>query len=107
MRRTPQRRRRRSAARPALGLEDLIAAPELAALELLDHALHLAVLAVVAQYPHLLGDESGHVRHHGDSLAAMAERLLNATAALRPVLERYRVAVVDARHDANDDDLPF
>lgn len=106
MKRARQRRLRRSPARPALGLEDLIAAPELAALELLDHALHIAVLALVAQYPHLLGDESGQVRHHGDPLAAIAECLLDATAMLRPILERYRLALA-ARHDGNDDDLPF
>jgi hypothetical protein len=101
------RAHRAQRARPALGLEDLIAAPELAALKLLDHALHVATLAVLAQYPHLLGDEYGQVRHDGDPVALMAERLLDATAKLRPVLELYRRAVVDARHDRDDDDLPF
>jgi hypothetical protein len=92
-------------ARPALGLEDLIAAPELAAFELLGQALQVATLAALAQYPHLLGDESGRVRHDGDPLATIAESLLDAMAQLRAVLDWYRRAALDARH--RDDDLPF
>jgi len=93
-------------ASPALGLEDLIEAPELAALELLAHALQVATLAVLAQYPHLLGDEQGRVRHDGDSLAPIAESLLDAIAKLRAVLEWYQRAAVATRLHRNDD-LPF
>jgi hypothetical protein len=93
-------------ARSALGLEDVIAAPELAALEVLDHALQVATLAALAQYPHLLGDEYGRVRHDGDPAATIAESLLDAMAKLRAILDWYRRAAVDARHH-RDDDLPF
>jgi hypothetical protein len=93
-------------ASPALGLDDLIETPELAALELLGHALQVATLAALAQYPHLLGDEYGRIRHDGDPLATMAESMLDAIAKLRAVLDGYRRLVVDARH-RRDDDLPF
>ena len=93
-------------ASPALGLDELIEAPELAALELLDHALQVATLAALAQYPHLLGDEHGRVRHDGDPLATIAESLLDAIAKLRAVLDWYRRVAVDARLH-RDDDLPF
>lgn len=103
------RRRRQPTppATPALGLGELIAAPELAALDLLDHALRVATLAVLAQHPHLLGDEYGRVAHDGDPVAATAERWVLAMAKLRPILEHYRRAVVDACHDRGNDDLPF
>lgn len=85
---------------------DLLAAPELAALDLLRHAIHVAGLALVAQYPHLLGDEYGRVRHDGDAVAELAERLLRRARALDDILGRYRTAVANGNRPGNDD-LPF
>ena len=86
---------------------DLLAAPELAALDLLGHAVNVAGLALIAQYPHLLGDEYGRVRHDGDAVAELAERLLRRARALDDVIGRYRQAVANAQRPDNDDDLPF
>jgi hypothetical protein len=85
---------------------DLVSAPELAALDLLTHAVHVAGLALIAQYPHLLGDEQGRVRHEGDPVAELAERLLHRARNLDDVIGRYREAIANAHRPA-DDDLPF
>lgn len=85
---------------------DLVAAPELAALDLLHHAMHVAGLALIAQYPHLLGDEYGRVRHDGDVVAELAERLLHRAHDLDHVIAAYREAIANA-HPPADDDLPF
>jgi hypothetical protein len=86
---------------------DLLAAPELAAIDLLDHAVHVAGLALLAQYPHLLGDEYGRVPHDGDAVAELAERLLRRARALDRVIARYRRAVANAQRADSNDDLPF
>jgi len=85
---------------------DLLSAPELAALDLLHHAMHVAGLALIAQYPHLLGDEYGLVRHDGDAVAELAERLLRRARALDDIIGRYRRAVANANRPGNDD-VPF
>ncbi len=85
---------------------DLLSAPELAALDLLHHAMHVAGLALIAQYPHLLGDEYGRARHDGDAVAELAERLLRRARALDDIIGRYRRAVAKANQPGNDD-VPF
>lgn len=71
---------------------DLIAAPELASLAIVEHALHSALIALVAAHPTLVDladlDEPSSLR--------LARRLIAATAALERVLDRYRAAVYDA-----------
>jgi len=94
-------------AAPPLTPVDLLGAPELAALDLLHHAVHIVGLALLAQYPHLLGDQDGRVRHDGDPVAELAERLLRRAGALDDVIGRYRHAVANAQRPDNDDDLPF
>ena len=85
----------------------LLAAPELAALEMLGHAVHVVGLALIAQYPNLLGDEYGLVRHDGDAVSELAEKLLRRAHALDDVIGRYRRAVASAQRTNYDDDLPF
>lgn len=92
---------------PTLTPLELLGAPELAALDLLHHAVHVVGLALIAQYPHLLGDDYGRVRHDGDVVAELAERLLRRAGALDDIIGRYRQAVANAQRPDNDDDLPF
>jgi hypothetical protein len=98
--------RPKAPAAPPLTPIDLLGAPELAALDLLHHAVHVVGLALIAQYPHLLGDEYGRVRHDGDAVAELADRLLRRAGALDDVIGRYRQAIVNANRPDNDD-LPF
>jgi hypothetical protein len=93
-------------ANATLSLADVVHAPELASLELLAHALRVASLALVAQYPHLLGDANGRVCHHADPVAQLADRLLGRARQLDILLRRYRTAIAAVR-DLPDDDLPF
>lgn len=99
--------RSRPTAPTPLSPVDLLGAPELAAIDLLHHALHVVGLALLAQYPHLLGDEYGRVRHDGDALAQLAERLLRRARDLDHVIDRYRHAAANAQRHDTDDDLPF
>jgi len=97
----------RAAPAPPLTPIDLLGAPELATLDLLGHALHVAGLALLAQYPHLLGDEYGRIRHDGDIVAQLAEQLLRRARALDDVLRRYRQAVANANRPDGHDDTAF
>jgi hypothetical protein len=105
MRRSPPRRPPSPPPEP-ITPGDLQGAPELAVLDLLGHAVHVTGLALIAQHPHLLGDEHGLVRHHGDAVAALAEKLLHRAHQLDAAIRRYRKAVANAC-DTPDDDLPF
>lgn len=71
---------------------DLSRAPELAALTLVEEALHVSVLSLVAEHPTLQHDPSpkdpGSVRR--------ARRLLTAVATFRRALSSYRDAVYRA-----------
>jgi hypothetical protein len=87
--------------------EDLVAAPELAALDMLAHGVHVACLAIIARYPHLLGDESGRVLHDGDNAAKLAERIIRRAGALETVVARYRQAIADAHRSRENDLLLF
>jgi hypothetical protein len=75
-------------------------------LEVLSHAIHVAWLTLIAQYPHLLGDEYGRVRHDGDAGAELAERLLHRARALDAIVDRYRQTVALVNRTP-DNDLPF
>jgi len=96
-------RRRRP---PALTLVDLLNAPELALLDVLDHALHVARVAIIAQHPHLLGDESGRVCTDGDPIAQGAAEIIDRAFDLAIALRRYRRAIANAS-TLRDDDFPF
>lgn len=95
---------------PRPTVPELVAAPELAALALLDHALDLAVSAVVAEHMNLIDD----LRRPGaDGPLVERGRLVCARAAsLRLVVARYvRAARAATRpsdpRDDPDTDLPF
>jgi hypothetical protein len=84
----------------------LVAAPELAALALLDRALAIAERALIAEHP-LLAEEPapGSV---GPPCLRQARLLLGATRPLRRALARYRLAVRRSLlPPETDHDLPF
>jgi hypothetical protein len=88
---------------------DLVLAPELAAIILLEHALGVAAHALLAQHPTVIDDFE---RARDDApVLALAHRICLRARALEDVLRRYRHAVADlARVHAADhrqEDLPF
>ena len=89
---------------------DLVAAPELAALALLDAALRVAVYALVAEHPTLIDE----LRRHGDDgrVVDLADVICRRALSLGDLIERYvsatRAAFVSpSRGDDDDGDLPF
>ena len=97
-------RRRGTAAR--LTLVDVMNAPELAVLDVLEHAAHLANVALIAQHPHLLGDENGRSAHDRDPIGQHAAEVIDCAFALSRAVRRYRVAIANAA-TLRDDDIPF
>jgi hypothetical protein len=88
---------------------DLVLAPELAAIILLEHALEVATHALVAEHPTLIDD---FARARDDApVMALAYRICLRARALEDVLRRYRRAVTDLARlhaaDARQEDLPF
>jgi hypothetical protein len=83
----------------------LAQAPELAALAMLDMALELAALALLAEHPTLKLDEP---RLEALSLRR-AQGVLTAVYPLQRAVHRYREVVVAATRATTkaDDDLPF
>jgi|SRR5579864_869084 len=100
----------RSGVRPhggePLTLTDILNAPELAVLDVLVHVLHVANVALIAQHPHLLGDEHGRVCHDGDSIAQRAAELIDRAFDLSWAVRRYRAAIANSA-TLRDDDFPF
>ncbi|MGH7441004.1 MAG: hypothetical protein ACRENE_35470 [Polyangiaceae bacterium] len=89
---------------------DLIDAPELAAIILLEHALDVAANALVAEHLTLI-DDFHRPREQGP-VVSLAHTICRRADALRDTLVRYRRAVRDAAASAAadcapDDDLPF
>ncbi len=88
---------------------DLVVAPELAAIILLEHALDVAASALVAVHPTLV-DDFHRPREQGP-VVSLAHTICLRAGALRDTLVRYRRAVRDAAasatHSASDDDIPF
>jgi hypothetical protein len=84
---------------------DLVMAPELAALSIVEGALQTALLALCAAHPTLQD-----FAEPGEPLSLRrARRLVSAAANLDRVLDRYRSAVYDAITPLppSHDDLPF
>lgn len=99
---------RRGVRRPRrdLTLTDVLNAPELAVLDVLVHAAHIANVALIAQHPHLLGDEHGRVGLDDDPIAQRAAQLIDRAFDLCGAVRRYRAAIANVstlRHD----DFPF
>jgi len=88
---------------------ELVQAPELATIVLLEHALDLAAHALLAEHPTLADDFAG-ARDDGPVLT-LASTICRRAAALEQALRRYRQAVRDAASPARScgrgDDLPF
>jgi hypothetical protein len=88
---------------------DLIDAPELAAIILLEHALDVAASALVAEHMTLI-DDFHRPREQGPVIS-LAHTICRRAGALRDTLVRYRRAVRGAAASADDDsahdDDPF
>jgi len=86
---------------------DLILAPELAAVALLEHALDMAVSAIRAEHPELADDLARE--RDADPAAALALTICRRSGDLLDTLHRYRRAVRDAAPsaDLHDDDVAF
>jgi hypothetical protein len=89
-------------------------APEVALLAVLDHALDVAMAAVVAAHPNLVDDEPFYRQLHRPEVKA-ADAILTRAARLRDALDRYRRAIAaphtSASHEPDPhggaDDIPF
>lgn len=86
---------------------DLVLAPELAAIILLEHALGVAVSALIAEHPTLVDDVAR--QRDGDPAVVLAHAICRRSGALEDILRRYRRVVRDAVRSAvaAEDDLPF
>ena len=71
---------------------DLSRAPELAALALVEEALHVSVLSLVAEHPTLQNEPTAQE----PSSLRRARRLVGAVGTFRQALSRYRDAVYRA-----------
>jgi hypothetical protein len=87
---------------------ELVHAPELATIALLEHTLDSAAQALLAQHPTLADD---FARTRDGPVLALAHTICHRAAALEQALRRYRKAVRDALAPSSacdrDDDLPF
>ena len=86
---------------PAPTVPDLVLAPELAAIMLLEHALDVAKDSLVAQHPTLIDDF--HCPREQGAVVFLAHLICQREAVLRKTLWRYRCAVRDAVARAPED----
>jgi len=86
---------------------DLVLDPELAVLSVLDHALDIAVAALLAEHPSLVDDFRTPTQH--GPLVALASTLCRRASALRDTLSAYDHAAREAAASRSepDEDLPF
>jgi hypothetical protein len=88
---------------------ELVHAPELATIALLEHALDLAARALLAEHPTLADDFAG-TRDDGPVLT-LAHAISRQAAVLEQALRRYRQAVRETAAPVRccdcRDDLPF
>jgi hypothetical protein len=89
---------------------DLVLAPELAAIVLLEHTLGVVVTALLAEHPTLIDDYAK--ARDGDPVVSLAVAICRRAASLQDTLRRYTRAVRDvakaaAADDDVDADLPF
>jgi hypothetical protein len=89
-----------------LTLMDVLNAPELAVLDVLGHAVHVANAVLIAQHPHLLDDERQRGCHDGDRIAQYAAEVIDCAFALSRAVRRYRAAIAN-ESTLRDDDFPF
>ncbi len=87
---------------------DYIVAPELAALTIVDHAIDVAILGLIAAHPSLVDEAAPYWVRDGDSRPIRLGRALRSRAAkLQRQLRQYRDAVLAEAEDLYDQDLPF
>jgi hypothetical protein len=106
MRRAARGGTRRRGTPACLTLVDVLNAPELAVLDVLDHAAHLANAVLIAQHPHLLVGEHERSAQDGDPVGQHAAEVIDCAFALSRAVRRYRVAIANAS-TLRDDDFPF
>jgi hypothetical protein len=104
-----KRRARLVSPPPPPTVPELVLAPELAAILLLELAINVAQQALLAEHPTLIDD---FARARDDApILALAETICRRAAVLEQSLRHYRRAVRDASSPARDDDahddLPF
>lgn len=107
---TGPRRTRRARQDPPeiLSPFDVMSAPELAALALLEHALHVARIAMLAQHVELLEPDASF-QPDAQPGAELTTSFFARSYALSVVIRRYRTAVaqaavaLDGAHDDRDD----
>jgi hypothetical protein len=85
-------------------LKNLVAAPELVVVDLVDHSLHALRLALLAEHP-LLDDDSS--AHDDPPVQRRARRLLRRAEDLRRALNAYRFHVGRVLSKWDQPDLPF
>jgi hypothetical protein len=88
---------------------DLVDAPELAAVMLLEHALDVVTDALLAEHPTLIDDFA--MAHDNGLVLSYAHAIWRRAASLRNILWRYRRAVRDTTKPVapptSDDDFLF
>jgi hypothetical protein len=109
VRRATANKRQPAQTPPPPTVPDLVDAPELAAVILLEHALGVVTDALLAEHPTLIDDFT--VAHSKSAVLAHAVTIGRRASALRDVLRRYRRAVRDATtpvvRETSDDDILF
>jgi hypothetical protein len=92
----------------ALGPNDLLRTPQLAALAILDAALMVARAALIAEHPDV-GPRGRHAAEPARPLGIITALVIARTAELRPLLTRYRQALdaYHGDHDRRQVELPF
>ncbi len=85
-------------------LRQLLVAPEMVVVDLLDHCLDALRLAMLAEHP-LLDDELA--AHDDAPVQQRARALLRHAIRLRRALDDYRREVRDVLRDVARDDMPF
>jgi hypothetical protein len=105
---TPRRHPIRAHAPAPATPEELVAEPQLAVLEALQHVIDLTGRMLLAAHPELIGEHS--LLHPLDLQATLAERLIRFAALLASATSRYQLAVLAALHEPDsgpEDDIPF
>ncbi|MBZ0111588.1 MAG: hypothetical protein K8J08_03935 [Thermoanaerobaculia bacterium] len=86
-------------------LDEIIIAPEMAVVHLLDDALHTTRLALIAQHP-TLACHDAYMHRDGPPTLRAARSLLRKSFHVHDAILRYSAAVHDAvTHNPNDDTL--
>jgi hypothetical protein len=92
---------------PSVTPDDLRSDPELAILDTLGHTIELAVYALVAIYPELTDSERPDWRRENFPARNEAAHLIACGQKLETAIGRYRTAILDAREEQVNQDLPF